>query len=329
MKTILKTVLAGSVVMCLVPQGAGAFSLSAALGSGSRPVAQDSAARGDQKPVLVAQANDPAVRVGQLEEEVRKLTGQVQDLNYQLLQMQEQMRQMQKDNEFRFQRLEGGTSSAPQGGDGGNGDSGRSRNMTPPASSGSASSQGLPGVGDGATASTAPAAKGSGSPPQTLGTMTLDQSGKPVGLSMGTPGSNASGPDEASLPAGGSPDDIYRSAYNQVLNGNYKAAASGFRDYLDIYPDGPKAADATFWMGESEFSLGQFDRAAKTFLDAHQKYPKAEKAPETLLKLGMALAALNNQDTACATYREVLKRYPRASPSVRQKVASEEKRTGC
>ena len=43
----------------------------------------------------------------------------------------------------------------------------------------------------------------------------------------------------------------------------------------------------------------------------------------------MALAALNNQDTACATYREVLKRYPRASPSVRQKVASEEKRTGC
>ena len=180
-----------------------------------------------------------------------------------------------------------------------------------------------------ATASTSGGDNGAGAPPETLGTMTLDPNGKPVGLSMGTPGSNASGPDVASLPPDASPDDIYRAAYGQLMNGKYAAAKKGFHDYLDIYPDGPKAADATFWMGESEFSLGEFDKAAKTFLDAHRKYPKAEKAPETLLKLGMALAALNNQDTACATYREVLKRYPRASPSVRQKVASEEKRTGC
>lgn len=322
MKTILKAVLAGSVAMCLVPNGAAAFSLSSVLsGHGTAEVQKGS----DQRPVLMAQAADPTVRIGQLEEEVRKLTGQVQDLNYQLLQMQEQMRQMQKDNEFRFQRLESGAGVSTQSGNGG---SDRSRNTASP-SGAAASSQALPGVESGTTAATAPAQGGTGAPPQPLGTMTVDPNGNPVGLTMGTPGANASGADVASLGPNASPADIYRAAYDQLLNGKYKAAKSGFRDYLDIYPDGPKAADATFWLGESEFSLGEFDKAAKTFLDAHQKYPKAEKAPETLLKLGMALAALNNQDTACATYREVLKRYPRASPSVRQKVASEEKRTGC
>ena len=325
MKTIWKALLAGSVAICLVSQDAAAFSLSSVLGRGN-DAAEAQGGHAVQRPVLMAQASDATVRMGQLEEEVRKLTGQVQDLNYQLLQMQEQMRQMQKDNEFRFQRLEGGAGSPARTGNAGND---RSQSMSPPPASGTASSERLPGVENGATASTSDGRDRSGAPPQSLGTMTLGPDGKPLGRTMEAPGANASGPDVASLPSSGSPDDIYRSAYNQVLNGNYKAAESGFRDYLDIFPDGPKAADAAFWLGESQFSLGEFDKAAKTFLDAHQKYPKAEKAPETLLKLGMALAALNNQDTACATYREVLKRYPRASPSVRQKVASEEKRTGC
>ena len=53
----------------------------------------------------MAQAGDP--RVTQLEEQIRKLNGTVEELNFQVLQMQEQMRKMQEDNEFRFQELEG------------------------------------------------------------------------------------------------------------------------------------------------------------------------------------------------------------------------------
>src|SRR5262245_954409 len=47
-------------------------------------------------PVAVAQAADP--RVNQLEEEIRKLSGTVEELNFQILQMQEQLRKMQEDN---------------------------------------------------------------------------------------------------------------------------------------------------------------------------------------------------------------------------------------
>lgn len=57
------------------------------------------------------QTTDPATRIMQLEEQIRQLTGRIEDLGFQLLQMQEQMRQMQQDNEFRFQELETGQSS--------------------------------------------------------------------------------------------------------------------------------------------------------------------------------------------------------------------------
>lgn len=61
---------------------------------------------GTQAPILLAQDIDPATRVMQLEEQIRQLTGRIEDLGFQMLQMQEQLRQMQRDNEFRFQDLE-------------------------------------------------------------------------------------------------------------------------------------------------------------------------------------------------------------------------------
>ncbi|MEL6966984.1 MAG: tetratricopeptide repeat protein [Pseudomonadota bacterium] len=66
--------------------------------------------------VAHAQSGDAAVRVLQLEDEVRRLNGKLEELTFQLLQLQEQIRKMQQDNELRFQELEDKTSSqAPAG----------------------------------------------------------------------------------------------------------------------------------------------------------------------------------------------------------------------
>src|SRR5690606_10364014 len=95
------------------------------------PGATQPAPRAD--PVQYAQATDP--RVAQLEEQVRQLTGTLEELNFQILQMQDQLRRMQEDNEIRFQELEqkrsdaGGAAptqdrAAVGSGDGGSGGSG-------------------------------------------------------------------------------------------------------------------------------------------------------------------------------------------------------------
>ena len=247
--------------------------------------------------VVLAQAMDP--RVGQLEEQIRTLNGRIEEMSYQLLQMQEQLRKTQEDNEYRFQDLESGKGKA----------SGKSGALDKPVDGGTADRQ---------TASNAVPAD------QTAGADAATGGDALPGVDDNLP--QASQSSTASLDK---PEDLYQSAYGHVLAGDYQVAEREFRDYLDIFPNSEKAADANFWLGEAQYSQGNYNDAAKTFLNAHQTYGKSKKAPEMLLKLGMSLAALDNRETACATLREVTKRYPNASKAVKSKVSSEQSRLSC
>lgn len=270
------------------------------------------ATTGGRAPVVLAQAGDPAFRIGQLEEQNRALNGRIEELGFQLLQMQEQIRQMQQDNEFRFQQIEGG---APAG----NRTDARPA-VTEPQTDLAATP--LPGVENSTTSSTTQAPAGQGTPPTDLGQILFNENG-----SLITPDAPAAtGGQTASLDT---PDDLYKAGYEHVLSGDYSLAEQSFRDYVDIYPSGPQASDAMFWLGESQFSQSRYDEAAKSFLAAHKQFPAAEKGPDTLLKLGMSLAALDNRDTACATYREVLVRYPDASAAIRSKIVTEQSKASC
>jgi tol-pal system protein YbgF len=134
---------------------------------------------------------------------------------------------------------------------------------------------------------------------------------------------------DATNSAAPSSDEVYQKAYKFILGGDYVQAETAFKGYLQQFPEGEKASDASFWLGESEYSQGHYNDAAKTFLNAYKTYGTSPKAPEMLLKLGMSLAALDNKDTACATYREIPKRFPKASKTVIAKVATEQSRLAC
>ncbi|MDO9415103.1 tol-pal system protein YbgF [Pararhizobium sp.] len=328
---------------------AGVICLSAFVGLGQGAQAmQLGAARsvaGGELPVINVQETD-AGRIGQLEETVRSLNGRIEEMSFQLLQMQEQIRKFQEDNEFRFQDLEKG--KAP-------GKSGALERPAGTTGQDTASSEGAaPLTNDDIArvidpnAGTDPNAgidSTTGAPPTTLGSIEFDANGNPVGATAeaqpdpnnGVPGVetgansglNTNPATEQQTAALDNPDDLYQAAYTHVLSGDYSLAETGFRDYLTAFPEGQKAADASFWMGEAQYSQGKFNESAKTFLNAHQTYGTSSKAPEMLLKLGMSLAALDNKDTACATMREVTKRYPKASAAVKAKVASEQSRLAC
>lgn len=289
----------------------------------------------EKAPLLNVQSNEIG-RIGQLEEQIRQLNGRIEEMSFQLLQMQEQIRKFQEDNEFRFQDLESGA---------GGGTKKKSQLETPRTSD--QASANVPATGN--QAATDPnAGLGSdmgsggnvGAPPSTLGQIEFDQNGNPVGATRDTSslentlpnanqGLNQTPETQQQTAALDNPGDLYQSAYGHVLTGDYSQAENEFKDYLDTFPKGEKAADASFWMGEAQYSQGKYNESAKTFLNAHQTYSKSPKAPEMLLKLGMSLAALDNKDTACATLREVNKRYPQASQAVKAKVTSEQSRLAC
>ncbi|MBP2237290.1 tol-pal system protein YbgF [Sinorhizobium kostiense] len=302
------------------------------------------AGKGDL-PVMKVQSADVG-RIGQLEEQIRSLNGRIEEMSFQILQMQEQIRKFQEDNEFRFQDLENGKSSTQKSGALDAPKSGDQASVTPEVTDSPATA--APDNGDMATTSSA--TPGAAAPPTTLGQIVFDENGNPIGATAeAEPGANATlpgvetgvadqsgtgfggnnGADGQQTASLGNAGDLYQSGYSHVLSGDYGMAEQEFRGYLEAFPEGDKAADASFWMGEAQYSQGKYNEAAKTFLNAHQTYGKSPKAPEMLLKLGMSLGAVDNKETACATLREVNKRYPKASAAVKAKVASEQSRFGC
>jgi tol-pal system protein YbgF len=299
MKTICNLLAATAMAMFAAPAFAAPFLSSFSQGAPVPPAAVGLAE--ERGSVILAQAGDPLFRIGQLEEQVRSLNGRIEELGFQLLQMQEQMRQMQEDNEFRFQELE---KSNGQRSDVGSG-------VT------------QPGIEPSTTASTATGGQGTGAPPTDLGSIQINPNGDLIG---GIIEPLQPGGETASL---NSPDDLYQAGYNHMLTGDYALAEQVFADYIAAFPDGARAADAMFWLGEAQYSQGRYQESAKTFLDVHKQHPQADKAPDSLLKLGMSLAKLDNRETACATLREVLIRYPGASAAVRAKVSEEQQLASC
>jgi tol-pal system protein YbgF len=285
----------------------------------------------DEAQLQLAQAADP--RVTQLEEEIRRLSGTIEELNFQVLQMQEQMRKMQEDSEFRFQELEkGGAAATGKKSDAAS--PARSRSNPSGAASGQTTAETQP-AQPGAQAPGGNQDGGIGAPEVNLGTITVDKDGN-VESSNGdqsdvfsAPADPSEGATVAALPSTDDPDELYRNAYEFVLAGDYPTAEAGFRDHITRFPADPKAADAHYWLGESMLAQRKYRDAAEVFLQSNRDYPDAAKAPDMLLKLGVSLNKLNQHDVACATFREVGKRYPNSSAALRQKHKQEQALAAC
>ncbi len=288
-------------------------------GFGSRPATPPA--------VTLAQAGGDAERVNQLETQVRNLTGQVETLQHQLEQLQTQLQAMQADNEFRFSELSGkGSGQAP-----------------------APAPQSNPAPLGAAVAAEAPLPPQQqqqqpvlGAPPKSLGTLTITggqapQAGQqPLDLSAlargdaGAPNAPAA-VDQTQIVAApsGDPQNDYKAAYELFLAGQYAPAETAFRQFLDAYPGDPRAADATYWLGQSLFSRGMYRDAALEFVNSHKLYPKSARAADTMLLLGKSLAGIPEQQAACQTFAAALKQYPQMSNALRQRVITEQANAGC
>jgi len=317
----LSRLLLGSLAVLAVAGPASALDLPFGLGGETR--ARVAAPAPQPAPVLMAQASDGGVRLSQMEEEMRRLTGKVEELSFLVLQLQEQLRKTQEDNEFRFQDLEkakGGTAAAPQ----------RRTDAAPavdPAAAASSprvaaaapASAPVPGTDATQTGSVAAAPAPAGDEIASI----LDTS---LAESAAAP---AAAPSQLASIAANGPVELYSLGYNYMLAGDYHLAETTFRQYTQAYPTAQDAPDAQYWLGESLYAQAKYRDAAEVFLNAQKTHPQAGKAPEMMLKLGMSLAHLDNRETACVTYSEVSRRYPAMSANVKRKLEVEEKSARC
>ncbi len=160
--------------------------------------------------------------------------------------------------------------------------------------------------------------------PQAIQPSTLRQ---PAQIGAGDGGNN-SGPTRVAAHTSPQAKSLYDSAYDYLMQSNYRAAADGFEQFIQQFPADPLAGSAHYWLGEAAFMNGEYRRAADSFLKSSTNYPQSEKAAESMLKLGISLKRLNENEAACSSFNELARRYPDAT-SVLRRAESEKRRAQC
>jgi tol-pal system protein YbgF len=140
---------------------------------------------------------------------------------------------------------------------------------------------------------------------------------------------NAVGGGLTTLPPSATPKDEFDLGIGYIQRKDYALAEETMRNFTQKYPSDRLTSDAQYWLGESLFQRQKYREAAEAFLAVTTKYDKSAKAPDALLRLGQSLAALKEKEAACAAFGEITRKYPQASSGVKRGVAREQKRLGC
>jgi tol-pal system protein YbgF len=168
-------------------------------------------------------------------------------------------------------------------------------------------------------------------PPAGVGAPGGRDAGEPLNLNhYGTSADQTTAPGGPAVsPPTQSPRDEFDLGIGYMQRRDYALAETTLRDFTRKYPSDALVADAQYWLGESMFQRQRYRNAAEVFLGVTTKYDRSAKAPDALLRLGQSLAALKEKEAACAALGEVTRKYPKASSGVRNGVAREQKRIGC
>lgn len=242
-----------------------------------------------QSTVAPGAAAQLELRLSALEEEIRRMTGKIEEAQNAADQADAKIKSLQEDTEFRLNRLEqaagvlgGGAAAAP-----------------------------------GAGAAPAPAA-----PPTPAATPAPAPAAPPPSA-----GGNPGGPSPASSsPAALA---AYDKALGSLRRGEYDQAEGELKSFISTYGSDKLAGNAQYWLGETYYVRGNYEAAAQAFLNGIKTYPGSAKAPDSFLKLGMSLIQMNQKDKGCQVLAELPTRYADASQTIKSRADRERKAAGC
>jgi len=253
--------------------------------------------RGERAPASVATASPaPAtaarlsVRITQLEDEIRRLTGVNETLTHQIRQLRERLEKAAADTDLRLKALEGGAKPAVAAG----------------AAAGSTPAQPAPAPDSGSVANADKGARVLGSVRESETPAT-----KPVALTE-------------------TPEQQYDRAHGLLMKTrDYAGAERVFSDFLSRHPKHALAPNAYYWLGRTYFVREDFQQSVATFATGFKTHPESKKAPATLLNLGMSLSRLGKTREACETFAHLARHFPKAEGAVKRRLATERKTAQC
>jgi len=257
-------------------------------------------------------------RAGDIEDSIRRLTGQIEVLNHRLDEVDQHIERVRKEFQYKLCTLSAQQLGAAPGAPGAipcNGDA-----MAPAVTMAPGPADDAPPTG---VTHLAP-------PPGVLGTLPQNALSPPPEPQPAAQPS-ASPQDAMPLNQTASLDTHaqFDSAMNLLARSQYDEARGAFRTFADTYPKDPQAAQALYWVGDIAYVQKDYPSAARAFAEELKKYPTGLRAPESMLKLGQSLIAMNQKEQGCMALHALPGKYPTASKTVLAEADALRKSGGC
>jgi len=246
-------------------------------------------------------------RVRDLEDTLRQLTGQNEQLSHRIQELSDKLDHQQKDFEYRLCAM-----AAQQLG----------------ATPGQPGEETLPCNGQtGSEGPAAPPPAGNAPAQASNGPQGGVQLGKPPGV-LGTLSPNDAMPIPPPAAAASNAQPQFDSAMNLLAKAQYDDARAAFRSFADTNPKDALAPQAVYWIGDIAYVQKDYPSAARAFAEEIKKYPTSTRAPDSMLKLGQSLIAMGQKKEGCTALGALKAKYPNASKAIASQ-AVEARKAAC
>jgi tol-pal system protein YbgF len=287
-------------------------------------------------------AVDVQIRMDRLEQQMRDLTGRVENETNEVEQLRQRLEQVNSDIDVRLGQGEGqasgsAASSPPPPGRPAGGPVMAADEPQSVADPAAAPPYGNPRPPSALPPPDQAASFGTLTPPDTppagpAGPVPERSYPGPTELTPQTASAGSGGslrpPGAETLPSG-SVSEQYNSAFGLLRRADYPAAEDALRSFIQQHPIDPLAGNAQYWLGESFYARGKYSEAAAAFAEGYKHYPKGPKAADGLLKLGMSLARADQKHNACIALMQLDHDFPHPGSAVKNRAVQEKKRLGC
>lgn len=125
------------------------------------------------------------------------------------------------------------------------------------------------------------------------------------------PAADSGAPAAPAGPPSAPADQMYEASLQQLRIGSVRTARMGFTQFLQQYPKNPRAADATFFVGES-WAAESPDSASRYYQLVVQNFAASPRAATALYKLGLLSENRKDRASARTYYQRVVQAYPRS-----------------
>ena len=91
---------------------------------------------------------------------------------------------------------------------------------------------------------------------------------------------------------------------------DYGASLRRFEEFLKQFPNGPNAANASYWRAHCHFRLNDYPMAIQGFEEFRTKFPTSDKVPTAMHNQAVAYSRLGQNQRAIELFQLQIKEYP-------------------